>query len=87
MQFNQKQAESKLQQMQANLDKGTRDAGWSKDGSFTIELRDTGDFGFVLPPDQIRGTVEEQWEGQQVLWSLLDEEFFDGEGPAIYTGM
>lgn len=53
--------------------------------SYTIELRDTGDFGFVLPPEQIRGTVEEQWAGQQVLLSLLDETFFDGEGPAIFV--
>ncbi|KAI1495368.1 zinc carboxypeptidase [Biscogniauxia mediterranea] len=53
------------------------------DFSYTIELRDTGDFGFVLPPEQIRPTAEEQWAGQKVLLSLLDEEFFDGEGPAI----
>lgn len=52
--------------------------------SYTIELRDTGDFGFVLPPEQIRPTVEEQLVGQKLLWILLDEVFFDGEGPAIY---
>ncbi|TEA14813.1 Metallocarboxypeptidase A-like protein [Colletotrichum sidae] len=50
--------------------------------SYLIELRDTGDFGFVLPPEQIRGSVTEQWEGVKVMLSLLDEEFFDGEGPA-----
>ncbi|KAI1644635.1 uncharacterized protein F4817DRAFT_346318 [Daldinia loculata] len=50
--------------------------------SYTIELRDTGRFGFVLPPEQIRPTAEEQWEGQKALLSLLDEDFFDGEGPA-----
>ncbi|KAI8964496.1 hypothetical protein F5Y11DRAFT_363786 [Daldinia sp. FL1419] len=50
--------------------------------SYTIELRDTGRFGFVLPPEQIRPAAEEQWEGQKALLSLLDEEFFDGEGPA-----
>ncbi|KAI0382362.1 hypothetical protein F5Y04DRAFT_53594 [Hypomontagnella monticulosa] len=50
--------------------------------SYTIELRDTGEYGFVLPPEQIRPTVEEQWEGQRVLLTLLDEEFFDGVGPA-----
>jgi hypothetical protein len=38
-----------------------------------------------LPPERIRPTVEEQWVGQQVLLSILDEEFFDGEGPAILT--
>jgi hypothetical protein len=52
--------------------------------SYTIELRDTGDYGFVLPPELIRATVEEQWVGQRVLLSLLDEVFFDGEGPAIF---
>ncbi|KAI1147423.1 hypothetical protein F4825DRAFT_149249 [Nemania diffusa] len=50
--------------------------------SYTIELRDIGKYGFVLPPALIRPTVEEQWPGQKVLWSLLDEEFFDGKGPA-----
>ena len=50
--------------------------------SWTIELPDTGRFGFVLPPDQIRPNVEEQWAGQQVLLGLLDEVFFDGSGPA-----
>lgn len=51
--------------------------------SMTIELPDTGDFGFVLPPERIRPAAEEQWVGQQVLLTLLDEEFFDDEGPAI----
>ena len=51
------------------------------DWSYTIELRDNGDYGFVLPPEQIRGSVEEQWAGMQVMLSLLDEVFFDGEGP------
>lgn len=50
--------------------------------SYTIELRDTGEFGFVLPPEQIRPNVVEQWAGQQVLLSYLDEVFFDGAGPA-----
>jgi len=31
--------------------------------SFTVELRDTGNFGFVLPPDQILPTAEENFEG------------------------
>lgn len=53
--------------------------------SYTIELPDTGDFGFVLPPERIRSAAEEQWEGQKVLLSLLDEVFFDGEGPAIFV--
>ncbi|KAI1198653.1 hypothetical protein F5X97DRAFT_342364 [Nemania serpens] len=50
--------------------------------SYTIELRDIGNYGFVLPPELIRPAVEEQWAGQKVIWSLLDEEFFDGKGPA-----
>ncbi|KAI1452228.1 hypothetical protein F4805DRAFT_448196 [Annulohypoxylon moriforme] len=50
--------------------------------SYTIELRDTGDYGFVLPPEQIRPAAEEQWAGQKALLGLLDEEFFDGRGPA-----
>jgi murein tripeptide amidase MpaA len=52
------------------------------DWSYTIELRDTGNFGFVLPPAQIRASGEEQWVGMQVILSLLDEVFFDGRGPA-----
>ncbi|WYZ45709.1 hypothetical protein EsH8_VIII_001025 [Colletotrichum jinshuiense] len=52
------------------------------DFSYTIELPDTGDFGFVLPPERILGAAEEQWEGQKVLYTLLDEVFFDGVGPA-----
>jgi hypothetical protein len=31
--------------------------------SFTIELRDTGNFGFELPPSQILPTVTENWAG------------------------
>ncbi|KAK7937198.1 uncharacterized protein PG986_014066 [Apiospora aurea] len=50
--------------------------------SFTIELRDTGRFGFVLPPEQIRPAAEEMWAGQRVLFALLDETFFDGVGAA-----
>ncbi|KAJ1323869.1 carboxypeptidase A4 [Microdochium nivale] len=55
--------------------------------SYTIELRDTGDWGFVLPPAQIRNVAIENWAGQSMLWSLLDEVFFDGEGPAIFQGI
>lgn len=51
--------------------------------SYTIELRDTGDFGFVLPPELIRPTVEEQWAGQKELLPILDEEFFDGIGEVL----
>ncbi len=30
---------------------------------YTIELRDEGQYGFLLPPDQILPTVEETWAG------------------------
>jgi murein tripeptide amidase MpaA len=52
--------------------------------SYTIELPDIGDYGFILPPEQIQPTVEEQWEGQKVLLSLLDEVFFDDNGAAHF---
>ena len=48
------------------------------DFSWTIELPDTGKYGFVLPPDQILPTVQELWAGVQVLLSVLDATFFDG---------
>ena len=41
IQFNPDQAIARMRQMQNNLDTGTRDAGWSKDGSFTVELGET----------------------------------------------
>ena len=28
---------------------------------YTIELRDEGEYGFLLPPEQITPTVEETW--------------------------
>jgi hypothetical protein len=52
--------------------------------SYTIELPDTGDFGFVLPPERIRPAVEESWVGQKVLLGLLDYEFFEDQGPSIF---
>ncbi|KAJ0314050.1 hypothetical protein Brms1b_007293 [Colletotrichum noveboracense] len=52
------------------------------DFSYTIELPDTGDYGFILPPERIRGAAAEQWVGQSALFPLLDEVFFDGIGPA-----
>jgi hypothetical protein len=53
--------------------------------SYTIELPDYGDFGFVLPPERIRPAAEEQWVGQQVLLSLLEGDIFDPEGPGVWT--
>lgn len=52
--------------------------------SYAIELPDTGDFGHVIPPERIRPAAEESWVGQKVLLSLLDEVFFDEEGPAMF---
>ena len=31
--------------------------------SYTLELRDTGAYGFVLPPEQIVPTATETWNG------------------------
>ncbi|KFA73748.1 hypothetical protein S40288_07338 [Stachybotrys chartarum IBT 40288] len=57
------------------------------DWSYTIELPDSGEYGFVLPPSRIRGVAEEAWAGQQALYYLLEETFFDGIGPAqLYQG-
>ncbi|CAH0050356.1 unnamed protein product [Clonostachys solani] len=50
------------------------------DFSYTVELRDLGDYGFVLPPELILPTAKEQWAGQRELLPILDEEFFDGVG-------
>jgi hypothetical protein len=50
--------------------------------SYPIELPDYGDFEFVFPPERNPPRVDEQWVGHQVLPSLLDQDFFDGEGPA-----
>jgi murein tripeptide amidase MpaA len=40
--------------------------------SYTIELRDTGNSGFVLPPAQIIGSAKEQWEGMKLMLSSLE---------------
>ncbi|KDN67987.1 putative carboxypeptidase A5 [Colletotrichum sublineola] len=52
------------------------------DWSYLIELRDTGDYGFILPAQQIKGSAAEQWEGVKMMLSLLDGTFFDGAGEA-----
>jgi murein tripeptide amidase MpaA len=41
------------------------------DYSITIELRDQGAGGFVLPPSQILPSGEEQWEGMKVLLTSM----------------
>ncbi|XP_042856915.1 carboxypeptidase B-like [Penaeus japonicus] len=45
---------------------------WAKGGAgvkyaYTVELRDTGNYGFVLPPDQIIPTGEETFEALKVV--------------------
>lgn len=41
--------------------------------AYTIELRDTGDFGVLLPDDQIFPTVQEAWAGiEQVVTEALE---------------
>lgn len=39
--------------------------------SFTFELRDTGQFGFELPENQILGTQDEAWAGFKKMLSLI----------------
>jgi hypothetical protein len=45
--------------------------------AYLIELRDTGDYGFVLPPEQIRVSGEEQWQGIKTMLGLLDTTFWE----------
>jgi hypothetical protein len=33
----------------------------------TVELRDTGRYGFILPPEQIAPSAEEMWAGLSYL--------------------
>ena len=37
---------------------------------FLIELRDKGDYGFLLPAEQIEPTALESWAGIKVWYSL-----------------
>ncbi|MCL4133841.1 UNVERIFIED_CONTAM: hypothetical protein GTU68_015517, partial [Idotea baltica] len=41
------------------------------DYAYTLELRDTGDNGFVLPSSQIKPTREENWEGFKYLIQIV----------------
>ena len=38
---------------------------------YTIELRDEGSFGFLLPPDQILETGVETWEGVKTMMAAI----------------
>jgi hypothetical protein len=39
--------------------------------SLTVELRDTGNYGFVLPASQILPSGEEVWAGVKYLWTNM----------------
>lgn len=42
--------------------------------SFALELRDRGQYGFMLPVDQIKPAVEETWAGiEGMAWAILKE--------------
>ncbi|KAH8826308.1 carboxypeptidase A2 [Flagelloscypha sp. PMI_526] len=46
--------------------------------AFTVELRDTGENGFVLPPDEILPSSEEVWAGVKYMWQNMDPSFAAG---------
>lgn len=41
------------------------------DFTLTIELRDTGTAGFILPADQIIASGEEQWAGMRTMLTSM----------------
>ena len=42
---------------------------------YTIELRDTGKNGWILPPENIRPTGEEIWAAlKAVVWTMEEQE-------------
>ena len=41
--------------------------------AYTIELRDTGRHGFILPPEQIIPSGEELWEAERVVFKKMVE--------------
>lgn len=43
--------------------------------AYTIELRDTGAHGFVLPPEQIQPNFEEVWDALKDISAALDANF------------
>ncbi|XP_014667694.1 PREDICTED: carboxypeptidase B-like [Priapulus caudatus] len=43
--------------------------------TYTVELRDTGEYGFLLPEEQIEPTSEETWEAIKVIASQIISEF------------
>lgn len=51
----------------------SKDWGWDGLGAiaFTVEMRDTGQNGFLLPPDQILPTANENWGGFKAFLQFL----------------
>ena len=45
--------------------------------SYTVELRDTGNFGFILPESQIMPNNEENIEGTKAVADYVKATFFD----------
>merc|ERR1719244_930090 len=53
---------------------------WAKGGggvkyAYTVELRDTGNYGFVLPPEQIIPTGEETFEALKVVANFVKDNY------------
>lgn len=46
--------------------------------SYTLELRDTGTFGFELPEDQIQPTCEEAFQGALYIITYAHDKTFSG---------
>ena len=47
--------------------------------SYAMELRDTGKYGFMLPPDQIAISGEEVWAFHQVMADRVIQEFYEAK--------
>ena len=41
--------------------------------TYTVELRDTGTHGFILPENQIKPSGEELWEAERVVFKKMIE--------------
>ncbi|XP_023786629.1 carboxypeptidase O [Cyanistes caeruleus] len=52
--------------------------------SYTFELRDTGTYGFVLPPNQIQPTCEETMLAVTTIIDYVDKKYFPG-GDVVLT--
>jgi hypothetical protein len=47
---------------------------------YTIELRDEGEHGWILPPENVRPTGEEIWHGLKALVRTIEEIQEEGQG-------